>query len=551
MTDRTHDRYCRASGRASDRAPRRVAVLLCAIAACGPAATGGAPERVGLSEDAGRPPGSEAVDSGAATVPTAPDASDGGPSDAGAPRLPPSILPVTYQRADKGTPLTATQLQAATDELITLLKETRYFDFLDERVHGWPKTDPNGGYWWGTYWYGTVNVTKASGTVTYQHPSHGSHNSGIPSSPYIEGACYAHLLWGEPKTADLVRRMARGMSAWAVAMERAYGDTSPRMLSRSFYPPSVTSNEGGRSLFIDRSQCRPGLDHWEMSQFIHHPNNPTLGDIYVMNRRSKDDIGHMLRAAAQVQACAPILDPAAQADVKQLDSLYAAWAAEVDSRNFVIPTRDAAGNVYVPDAQLAHYSAAECPSKMAVRLAHASGPGNLDCGTGLIPLESTTWPFLKDDARQIQRSHHAAAVLGAHRRLATTVGLDLLKGLGDRVSLDFANASTPINGFLPIEAAGFMIYAASVGVPLRSDEIRFLHARLHEAYVGMRDPKHFATFNLFDPSVPDGAYAYHAPNIGLFHHDLALMLGTCASPYRNPAGRPLLDCDRLLDAFKP
>lgn len=531
------------------RTPWRTA-LLCVVGACSSASTGAASKPGTVGEDAGLVPTGPAPSDPVALDSGAPDGSDGGSSDAGTLGPPPSILPVTYQRADVGFPISPAELQAATDELIAILKDTRYFEFLEERVHGWPKTDPNGGYWWGTYWYGNVKVKKASGTVTYQHPQNGSHNSGIPSSPYIEGACYAHLLWGKANTADLVRRMARGMSAWAVAMERFAGDTSPRMLSRSFYPPPVTSNEGGRSLFIDTSQCRPGLDHWEMSQFIHHPNNPTLGDVYVMNRRSKDDIGHMLRAAAQVQACVPRLEAAAQVDVGQLDALYAAWAAEVDSRNFVIPTRDVEGKVYEPEAQLAHYSPVECTSKMAVRLAHTGAPAGLDCGSGLSSLEQTTWAFLKDDARQIQRSHHAAAVVGAHRKQTTSVGLDLLKGLGERVSLDLTYASNPINGFQPIEAAGFMIYAASVGVPLRSNEIRFLHTKLHEAYVGMRAPEHFATFNLFDSSVPDGEYKYHAPNIGLFHHDLALMLGTCASPYRNPAGRPLLDCARLLDAFK-
>ena len=250
---------------------------------------------------------------------------------------PPSILPVSYPRPDVGTPLTATELQTATDELIALLKDTRYFDFVDERIHGWPKGDPNNGYWWGTTSTG-ITATKSGGTVTYKHSNDGTDNAGIVTSPYLEGACYAHLLWGQAKTADLVRRIARGMSGWVIAMERTAGDTTPTLLARSLYPPPVMSNEGGRSLFIDTSLSRPGIDA-NPSSYIHHPNNPTLGDIYVKNKRSKDNIGHMLRAITLAETCAPRFDADAQADMTQLETLYEAWQPR--STGAALPSRRA------------------------------------------------------------------------------------------------------------------------------------------------------------------------------------------------------------------
>lgn len=474
---------------------------------------------------------------------------DGAPS-AGPP---PSSLPVNYQRPDVGTPLTAAELATATDELVALLKDTRYFDFVDERVHGWPKTDPNQGYWWGTFWTG-VTVTKTGATVTYQHSSDGTDNAGIHTSPYVEGACWAHLLWGEAKTADLTRRIARGMSAWILAMQRSAGDTTPPLLARSFYPPPVTSNEGGRTLFIDTSASRPGVDA-SPSSYIHHAGNPTLGDIWVKNKRSKDDIGHMLRAIAQIQACAPLLGPDGAADMAELTSLYSSWAADVDARGFVIATRDAAGNVIEPSDALARYTTlgnVECMGTLAVRLAHTKDQGNVDCGSGMSLLEATAWPLIKNDARQIQRSHNAAAAVEAYRQANDVVALAALTSLGDRVSKDFdlATSASPPSGFNVMDAAGFIAYAASAGVPLRSNEVRWLHAKIHEAYVGMRAPEHAATFDVFDASVPDGTYSYGAPDVGLFHRNVGLLLGTCASPYRNATGRPLLDCDRLLLAWK-
>lgn len=531
------------------RAAPYVVVSLLAVVACTTAA----------SSDATDAPGADAGTNETDAVGSKDDAAvapvgDAGTADADAGPLdgpPPSILPVTYQRPDVGTPLTQAELQTATDELIALLKDTRYFDFVDERVHGWPKTDPNGGYWWGTFWSG-VTVTKSGGTVTYKHSNDGTDNAGIYTSPYLESACWAHLLWGEAKTAELVRRIARGMIGWILAMQRTSADTTPTLLARAFYPPPVTSNEGGRSLFIDTSASRPGVDG-ATSVYLHHPNNPTLGDIYVKNKRSKDDIGHMLRAIAQIQACTPRFDAAASADIAQLEALYASWATDVDGRGFVIPTRQPDGTVVEPSDQLAHYTpGVECVGTAAVRLAHAKDTGNIDCGTGFSGLEVTAWPFLKNDARQIQRSHHAAAVVEAHRQLDTTAGLALLQGLGDRVGkdFDFASAPSPPSGFEPMDAVGFMAYAASVGVPLRSNEIRLIHAKLHDAYVGMRAPENGPTFDTFDASVPDGTYSFDPPTAGMFHRDVGLLLGSCASPYRNSAGRALLDCDRLVAAFK-
>lgn len=484
-----------------------------------------------------------------------PDASVVPEADAVAPipkGAPPSILPVTFARPDVGTPLTAAELAQATDELVALLKDTRWEQFVDERAHGWPSNA--GGWDWATLWTG-VQVSKAGGKVTFVHKNDGTDNAGIHTSPYLEGACWMHLLSGSPGSARLVRRLTRGMTSWVLAMERSAGDTSPRLLARAAYPPPVTSSEGGRTLVIDTSASRPGVDA-APSDYIHHPNNTTLGDVWVKNRRSKDDIGHMLRAITQAQACAPRLGSDVAADLAQTIALYQAWAKEVDARGFVIPTRDASGNVVEPTAQLARYTTlgnVECVGTLAVRLMHTAIPGSIDCQGGMPLAESVAWPLLKNDARQIQRTHHAAATLLAHRRNDTTLGLSLLQGLSERVAkdLELATSPSPPQGFDLGDVAGFMVYAAGVGVPLRSNEVRFVHGRLHQAYVGIRDPQFATIFRLFDPATPDGAYSYDPPNIGLFYRELALLLGSCASPYRNPAGRPLLDCARLAQALSP
>ncbi len=547
--------------RLSFRAPLLLASLLvgsAAFAACGDGDAANTDESTGGGRDGGADSARDATspqsDAGGADSATTTDASvvDAG-ADAEPTSGPPNVaLPVSFSRNDVGTPLTSTEISTATDELIALLKDLRYFDFVDERVHGWPETDPAHGYWYGHFWTG-VQMLKSAGKVTYKHSTDGADNVGIATAPYLEGACYAYLMWGEPKVGHLLQRMVRAYSAWIMAMVRSNGDTNPTLLARSFYRPNVDSTEGGRNLTIDYSQSYPGVDA-DPSEYVHVPTNPTFGDIWIKNKRSKDDMGHILRSLSQVKACVPRLDAAAQADVAQMTSLYESWAKRVAAQGFVIETLDKSENLWSPPDQLARYTLTgnlECLGAAAIMLRGNGALGSIDCKNGLPTLEVTAWSFLKNDARQILRTHHQAAIVAAYQKSQNTPALDLLGGLAGRMDLDMnlAESASPPSGFSLLDVTSEIAASAAVGVPLTSREIRWMHKKLHEAYVGMRDPAQSTTFHVFDSSVPDGIYSYDPPNIGVFFRDLGMMLGTCASPYRNPTGRAAFDCQKLVAAF--
>jgi hypothetical protein len=168
-------------------------------------------------------------------------------NDAGAMEAPPDgslpphpkTLPFTYTRPENGTPIDAATISAKTDELLDLLTKTRYFGFVDERVHGWPESDPKKRYWYGVWWTG-VDVHVQSGNVTYFHNMGGAENAGINTSPILEGACYAHLLWPDARIGHLVRRVVRGMSSWIMAMKRSTLDQDTRR-HRSHVPRHRTA----------------------------------------------------------------------------------------------------------------------------------------------------------------------------------------------------------------------------------------------------------------------------------------------------------------------
>ncbi len=481
------------------------------------------------------------------------DGADAGPKGPIGP--PPSALPVSYTRPDVGAPVSQAELDAATDDLIALLEDTRYFDFVDERIHGWPQTAP--GYWYGTWWSG-VGIEKSGGQVTYRHVKVGADNNGLRTPPYLEGACYAHLMWGKPLTEQLVRRIARGYSSWALAMKRNAADTAPTMLTRALYPESVTSTENGRSFFIDYSLNRPGEDN-PATEYVHLPNNPTFGDIYIKNKRSKDDMGHILRSIVQMQACAPRLDAAGKADLAEATSLYQAWAKQVAAEGYSIATLDKNANVYTPPVSetLAHYVTldnVECPGALTMNLLGNGNPGSLSCGSGISTSEklSVLANKLRHNVRQILRTHHESAANAALFTAQNSVALSLLDGLTQRIETDqpAAAQASPPGDMDPKDIVSLLLHAANTGVPLTSKEVRWIHSRLHSAWASYRAPGAAATYRVFDPATPDGAYPYEPSGEGMWFSDFGVLIGSCASPYRNPTGRPVLDCKKLLAALQ-
>jgi hypothetical protein len=464
---------------------------------------------------------------------------------------PDSVLPFAYERPDVGVALSQAELDTATDELIAILGDTRYFEVVDERVHGWPQTDPGGKYWYGTWWSG-VTVTKAGGKVTYLHSADGADNNGLRTAPLLEGACYAYLLWNQGAHAHLMRRIVRGYSSWALAMVRHAGDSAPTMLTRASYPVPVQSLEGGRDLFIDYGLNRPGVDNGAC-QYVHLPDNPTWGDIWAKNKRSKDDIGHMVRSIGQIAACEPRVAGDDLADLLAMREIYASWSRTVEDAAWSIATWDKNLEYWIPPIQetLAHYTTlgnVECPAVLSLRLLGRDNPGSLSCGSGISDTEKLTSSQLNGSAKQILRTSHEAAVNMALFKSANDVALALLQGLSERVESDLTAllGSNPPANVNNKDVASLLLHASNAGVPLTSKEVRFLHQRIHDAYLTYRAPSAASTYRVFDPATPDGTYPYEPGGDGLAYVDLGAVLGTCASHYRNPAGRPVFNCDKLV-----
>jgi len=454
----------------------------------------------------------------------------------------------------KRQPLSQAELETFTDAYLALLEGTRYFDFVEERVHGWPESDPQGRYWYGTWWSG-VTLRKRSGQVTYRHHEVGADNNGLRTAPILEGACYAYLMWNDPDHEHLTRKMVRGFSSWILAMEQT-GVETPTLLTRAAYPQNIQSTDNGRSYLIDYSLNRPGVDN-TACEYVQIPNNPYWGDIWPKNKRSKDCIGEMYRAIAQMRSCQGCMSAAAEQDLTQMFDLYASWSRQVEDDNWGIATYDKDLSIYIPLEDLARFvlvADAECAGVLALRFLGRGDPGTLDCEDGI------SWPedvaffnndLMKSGNKQMLRSYHQAAISFALDTGHDAVALALLEGLADRLDRNMNYFEQ--NGQLPDnlhadDLVTLIVEAATVGVPLTSREVRWVHQQ-----IGLATPDYLAPglhnhFHTFDADVPDGDYLFSPRSAEMLLYDFGLPLGTCASIWRNLASRPLLDCERVINS---
>jgi hypothetical protein len=471
--------------------------------------------------------------------------------DAGAPPPTPTgtfptharTLPFPYTRPDVGTPLTATELADETDHYLALLDRTHWFDYMEDRVHGWPESAPGGRYWYATWWSG-AGISLRSGHVTFAHVDVGAENNGLRTPQIMEGACYAWLLWHHDQDQHLVRRLVRGLSSWRLAMQRSATDPEIGLTSRAAYPESV--DDPDRGVHIDYDPNRPGVDGGA-SYFIHIPTNPTWGDLYVQAQRSKDDMGHIMRGIAAIDACDGMLtETGAQDDIVQARRLYQEWAQRVERDDFHIATLDASLNVVVPTGQLATYFVpnVECHAQIAIRLLSRNDPFGAHCAT---PTGASPDPTMgiSSSSMQIVRSHHEAAAALALVTGQDALAQEMLAGLAARIEmiLDLYDAGMMPDNAHPSDVVQLMVEAANLGVPLTSREVRWLHAQIEIAFAGYDTSG--AEWHVFEPGTADGDYAIEPNGPGIDIKDLALLLGTCVAPYRNPAGRAVLDCGRV------
>jgi hypothetical protein len=447
-------------------------------------------------------------------------------------------LPFALNRDMVGEAITEQEREEATSQLLETLNTTFWRDAVAGRVTGGPAQkdgiDP------ATWWSG-ITVARANGVVRFVHTENGADNNGLRTAPVLEGACYELAITGDPDTERLVHRLLRGFTSWSTAMERGPDDESG-LLARAAYPEPYTYPVGDVTLSVDTSPGRPGLDGGP-AQFIHLPENPAFGDLYVRNTRSKDDLGHMLRALGAVDSCDGILHD--RADLVEARRRAIQWSARIVDADFHIPTLDKDLQEVIPSGDLAVlFPVIECGARLAVHLAATETEvEDEDCEEGMQVPENSG---LSSGALQIVRHFHLGATQQALIHGQNDIAEQLASGLAARLDtvFDAMDAGEPHDNFHDGDLIAYLLHASAAGVPLTPREVRWLYGQLsatHDAALAT-DPYNF---QLFAANTPDGSYAYD-PAIGPTSFiEAGLWLAPCAAKYRDPAGTSVFDCDRI------
>jgi hypothetical protein len=232
-------------------------------------------------------------------------------------------------------------------------------------------------------------------------------------------------------------------------------------------------------------------------------------------------------------------------------ALYAAWSRQVEDDGWMIATLDKSRNLYKPVDTLAIFTnlaGAECAGMLALRLMGRGDPGTFDCGNGISLAEVLGGSLIKSGNAQMLRTYHEAAANHALLTNQVSMAYNLIQGLAVRLDqgMNAIEAGSLPDNLHSEDLAALIMHAANVGVPLTSREVRWLHARIDEAHAAFGAAGLTQTFHVFDAATPDGTYPYDPGTAGLAFTDIGVALGSCASQYRNPTSRPLLDCSRVL-----
>lgn len=472
----------------------------------------------------------------------------------------PLALPFALERDDKGEPLTDEELTEFTRRITGFWKEIDYFTWIYEISHG---VDASTGYPDYLIWWHDVDAVKEGDTVTFRNnPQYGgSHNNAVPTDLVLVQAIAGYLMTGDAAMGRIVEQFAKSNTACMEGFVFDENDEVNYLLARNI----VTFNHefvlpSGKKKAVDYTQWYFPYEGWNANRY-NYPDNPTWGDLWVTTMRSKDDVPYVFRSAAwlpYVIEMAP--DESVRAAAQDMLEHVELFAKDIVDSGWKIRSKDEFGQAYVPEEDLAHLDSyvalfpdAECDARLGAALMGYGDAQGVDCGDGQGSPYDSFAGEINYFNYQIVDHFHLSALHLALVRGQTEIAKQLLHGMIKRLegyrdpAGNEAGMKDPNWGR---DISLMLLKSASLGMPLTSDEVRQVH-QYHdgavEAYAS------FPNWDLWDPSVPDGAYSFRdgfqpkrIPE-AVEIEAVAFLLEYCWSPFRNPAGRPIVDCEVVRD----
>jgi hypothetical protein len=523
-----------------------LAIVAFIIGACGggsgvedASANGGA--------DAGMPDSGVLSDTGSAADAGTTDAGDGLPDG----------LPFDFARSDEGDPLSPEEVTAFTKKVVGFLKSSDFFNWLVRVSHG---MDPSTGYPDYLVWWQDVIPSKAGDTVTFtHHPCCGAHNTIDITVRFLAQAISGYMLAGDPVMAKVVEQYSKGVTATMKGYIWDANDPAPYLMARNIVNKDhAYTVDGGRKKAVVYSTWYNEKDDWNTKR-IHFPNNPTWGDVWVHNMRSKDDVPHIFHVVPLLRyAAVRAPDQNVRAAAAEAAEWLRGFSRDIVDSGYYIRSKDKEGKAYIPTEDLASFVTyetldprAECNAKLNAALIGYGEPRGLNCMKGGINAYEETAIGIHYYNFDIVASWHVAAILNALVTWNKKIAEDLLEGLAGRVDKYMHDPDETMSrepGWKG-DLSHYLLRAACAGLPLTSAEVRLIHGQYAAAAEAFSAWEYW---DLWDASVPEGNLPYNPGNQGhwISIENYAYFLEYCWSPFRNDTGAKVVDCEIVRDTSK-
>lgn len=483
--------------------------------------------------------------------------------------------PCTLERANPTPGPSAQEIEGFSRDFTAFFAQTGTFQWLNRTSQGLPEDNRWGqpGY---KVWWTNAHATKTGDLVTIDWDAPPD-NTTAKISRALSPLVGLHLSTGDPTTRDLVLGYMRGLSACYQGM--IWGDEDPvveGLMARCiFHRNYETTVDGGRRIAVHYDTVRvPVIER--RHDTLHNPHNPTWGDIYVRNKRSKDDLPYLYRNVPWlIRLIHEGRDPDLRAAAILLYRQIRAMCVDVLAHDYCIRTKDGQGRPFIPTSDsgqvddFATFTAyddlfplAECTAKLGTALiARGETLGNtcLDAsvdyyghggGYEEVALASHFW------STNMIWGFHLTALALAQSLGAHDVAQDLMEGLAARIDELKADPRAEQYSQWRPDLAQLLVQAAAYGLPLTGDEARLIQEQYLAAAAFYRRT---VTWDPWDDSAPEGvAFPLLPPRDEMDEQgdiirsyvrptEILNPFEYCASPLRSSQGARFIDCEQLMD----
>lgn len=484
----------------------------------------------------------------------------------------PDGLPETFQiaftREDMGTPFSDEEITAFTKRLVGFMAKISYHDYLLRVTHG---VDQSTGLPPWRLWWTSTQAVKSGDTVTFtcnptsEGGADGGHNLMTRSAKILASSIAGYLLTGDSRMKKLTEEMCKGVTATMKGFVYDENDEIDWIMARNVIPldQNFTTYEGYKKAF-DCTNWRHDGGGWNCERF-EYPNNPTWGDVWITNMRSKDDVSRVQRANMYIRYAAENApDESVRSACGETAEYLQKFAKDIVDSEYHIRTKDKDSTPFIPDNDLASYvdyevliPNAECNAKSAAALIGYNDTLDNDCGKGEVNNFDTIVMYNKYFNWMIVCNYHLSNLAQSLSRWKLDNAKQLLQGVVERyewaLSLKGKDLPTDEDGFHR-DLSASMMQAMALGFPPNRTEAELM---MHYWNKTIEKGLQWPYWNLWDESVADGSYEHKFPDritkeddtyeYFVKPEDFGTFLDYCWSPFRNPEGIKFIDCDIVKD----